>query len=455
MRIFSTYNKIKIFIKINKIRLLEFVRFDSKIASAVLFTVYLLKYNIVKFLSGKYKALIIASDIYRHINFPFAKNYSTKLLKQYIKKDGINKVGVEIFNIVSEDIDQELLVKLQNSIKDNDNIHPFDKRLLILSPPLDDQKGVIIVKFSDYFKYVRKVFDTKKLSQHYVLIAEPSSIGLFDLDLLCLINENMTVIVETQEPVDQKFIECLNVNFSTTDIGANCWVDNRVFFPIKNLNKKFDLIMVSIFSDVKRHYHLFESLKKCQDKLKVALVGVPWPKSMEELANEARYYGVQDQITFFEGVSQKKINMLLNESKCFLLLSKKEGSNKAGIEALFSNIPAYYIKGYNYGHQYSFINSKTGGFIEINKLAQFLDNLDALIDNTIFSPYEWVLHNQNPVTSTDTIIKSLKKIETIRSIKINKELLIKINNPDLDYFDDNDWVEMKPYYRRLKNYFIE
>ena len=449
------YSKIQIFLKINKVKLLEYVRFDSKFASAVLFAVYLLKYYTVKNLSGKYKALIIASDIYRHINLPFAKDFATKLLKRLIKKDGINKIGVEIFNIVSEDIDPELLVKLQNSIKNNDNINPFDKRLLILSPPLDDQKGVIIVKFSDYFKYVRKIFDMKKLSQDYVLIAEPSSIGFFDLDLLCLINENMTVIVETQEPVDQKFIKNLNVNLFTTDIGANCWVDNRVFFPIKTVKKKFDVIMVSIFADVKRHYHLFESLKKCKDKLKVALVGVSWPKSMEEIANEARYYGVRDQITFFEGVSQEKINLLLNESKCFLLLSKKEGSNKAGIEALFSNIPAFYIKGYNYGHQYSFINSTTGGFIEPNKLTYFLDNLDELIDNNIFSPHEWVSNHQTPVTSADIIIKLLKEIEINKSIKINKELLIKINNPDLDYFDNKAWVEMKPYYARFKNYFIE
>lgn len=438
-------------ITIKKVKLLEFVRFDSKIASACLFVAYLSQYFFYMIINRPLRALEVAGAIYRHINFQWARNLASKILKNQINNHGVRHIGHAIRESLSGAIDKGLLLRLKQEILSG-KPRLFDKRLLILSNPVNGQKGVIILKFTDYFKYFVELFDVEKIAEDYVLIVEPSSVGLFDFDLLCLMHENLNVIVEAgEEPIDIGFINDLNINMFPVEVAANCWVDERDIYPIREIKKKYDIIMVSLFAYVKRHYHLFESLGKCNRKLKVALVGTPWPRSLDDMKMEAAYYGVIDQVSLFSSIPHEKVNKLLNESKLFLLLSKKEGYNKASIESMFANTPAFYLDGYNYGNHYSYVNSKTGGFIHPKRLPEFLNEYDFDSENQ-FNPYEWVHKNMTPETSTEKIINVIGKIEKTKNISVNKDLAVKVNSPELEYKDDRSWVKYAPSYRQLKEY---
>lgn len=445
------FDKLRVGFHINKLKLLEFVRFDSKGASFLLMTYYLLVYFFHNILANnKIRSLVYAGRIYRHINFSSAKLIAVFLLKR-IANGNFKFIGEQVYRHVTSDLDQVLYSDLKDSILQIAR-RPFGQRLLILSPPKNGQKGVLIVKFSDYFKYFATIFDMDKIGEKFIVVVEPSSIGLFDLDLLCLSAFPCEFIVETQEPDDSIFLNKLSVNFTPVELGANCWVDDRVFFHNVNVVKEYDVIMIAIFADVKRHYHLFEAMSKCQNQIKVALIGVPWPKTIEAIKEEAKYYNVENNIVYFENIDQKDINDLLNKSKCFLLLSKKEGSNKSGIEALFANTPSYYLEGYNYGHHYPFINKKTGGFIHPRHLDSFLKNIDSIITENKFTPREWAEKNFSPQVSTSKLKMCLDSMEHKKNIKINKQLEIKINNPNLDYYDAGAWVRLKSEYEKLISY---
>jgi hypothetical protein len=453
MRKFTFKRRMYIMYGINKNKFIEFIRYDSRIASILLSIFYCIKYVLIRIKHGEFKALIIAGDAFRHTRFQWIRNMTTNILKASLFKQGSQKTGAEILKIISENVDAKIVNDLRQSIMDG-SPGVFHRRLLILSPPKEDQKGVIIIKFTNYFKYFLSVFDMNKLSKDYILVVEPSFSGYFDEDILCLLTANTQIIIQSPEPVDYSFIDSLSLNLWPVDVGANCWVDQRIFFPIEEYEKEFDIIMVSIWADFKRHYHLFESLSKSlNDDIKIALVGKPWPKSLEDIKDEARYYKVIDKITFFENISQEELNDILNKSKTYLLLSKKEGTNKSIIEAMNSDVPVFILEGFNYGYKYPFINPKTGGFIKKDGLVEFI-NRHGEYRKSQFKPSEWIRANITPFISTKKIIDTIKRIEKELPLNINKNLAVKINVPELDYWDSELWKIYETHYKKLANYML-
>ena len=447
----SLKKKLCVRYRIQKCKFLEYVRFDSCIASLLLSIFYFFKYCIVRLFQGEFKSLIIAGNAFRHTRFQWIRKLSTKILKYSISRHGSQMTGTAILKIVSKKIDEKILVDLKQSIIEK-SVGLFHRRLLILSPPTEDKKGVIIIKFTNYFKYVLNIFNMRMLEQDYILVVEPSFSGYFDEDILCLLSVNIPIIIQSPEPIDYDFIQSFPGNMYPINVGANCWVDHRIFYPKNDKEKEFDIVMVSIWADFKRHYHLFESISKSTNRnIKIALVGKPWPKTLNDIMDEAKYYNVYNNMIYYEGINQTELNDILNKSKSYLLLSKKEGINKSIIEAMNSGVPVFILEGFNYGYNYPFINSTTGAFINKYGLVNFLNNF-AKYELYKFNPNKWVQGNITPHISTKMVVEAIENIEKDRSISVNKNLAIKVNNPELDYWDYSLWREYEVYYNKLSEY---
>lgn len=397
------------------------------------------------------KSLIILGNVFRHAQIDWCRICAIRILKSRIRR--LERKNVADLFWKACDIDEENANVLKRSIEEGP--HPFHRRLIILSPPQNCGKGVLLVKFTDNFGYFNYIFDLERISQDYVLVLEPSSSGYFNPNILFLIGRQSPIVIQTPEKVDFEFIEEISSNMAPIAIGANHWVDNRVFYPLDHAKKEYDIIMVANWGDVKRHYHLFKAVAKCKNKsdLRVALVGTPWPNALKQIQEMALYYNVDQNIDYFEKISQKEVNMLLNKSKICLLLSKKEGFNKAIIEAMFSNIPVFLLKGFNYGQHYDYINSKTGDFVEPSELTEFIENIDSVLSKGEFSPNEWVRDHMTVEKTTEKLIASLSEVEEKWDLRINKKLDRKINNPDCDYVNPALWSTYSEYYGNLKTYF--
>ncbi|MDY6844705.1 MAG: hypothetical protein SVW57_11490, partial [Thermodesulfobacteriota bacterium] len=292
--------------KIIKLKLFDFIRFDSKLASIILFAVYFIKYMAVRSFRGRLESLLTAGDIFRHTQFRFCRNYAAGILKNAIQRHGEKAVGS--FFLSKCEIDDKLKSDFRQSIIDGQR--PFYRRLIILSPPEKEKKGVLLVKFTIYFVYLSHVFDLEKLFKDYILVLEPSFCGYFNPAILCLMGLDAPIIIQASEEVDYEFIQGLGTNLIPIGIGANYWVDNTKFFPIDRTKKQYDIIMVALWADFKRHYHLFQALSKCKnrDDIRVCLVGMPWPASLNDIRDLARHYKVDQCIQYFENISQAKIN---------------------------------------------------------------------------------------------------------------------------------------------------
>lgn len=430
----------------------ERIRFDSKVLSLALTAAYLLYYLYVRMRRGGIEALLVVGKIFRHTKFSWVRRAATRALLDRSRRHGAGRLGQEFLALSGRTLQREVVSELAESIATS-AARPFHKRLLILSRPNGDEKGVLIIKFTDYFKYFLTVFDMEKICRDYVPVFEPSYSGYFDEDILCLLSFPGPVVIEASEQEDYRFIQSLQSNICPVETGANWWVDDRAFAPLGGLPKEYDIVMVAIWADFKRHYHLFEAMSKARVKRKVALIGKPWGRTREDIEKEARYYDVLDQIDFYEGIPQAEVNRLLNRSRCLILLSKKEGFNKSILEAMYAGIPVFILEGHNYGDKYHYINQETGGYIRRNGLASFLDDLDEILrGHQSRSPGQWVRDNISPQISTQRLVEVMKRIEKEQSITINPHLEIKVNAPELDYYDPGGWERMEASYRALKGY---
>ena len=84
-------------------------------------------------------------------------------------------------------------------------------------------------------------------------------------------------------------------------------------------------------------------------RLRVALVGYPSGSSRADILGLARHFEIDDQVEAFELLDTPDVARLLQRSKVHVLWSRKEGVNRAVIEAMFAGVPSILRQGFNFG----------------------------------------------------------------------------------------------------------
>jgi glycosyltransferase involved in cell wall biosynthesis len=267
-------------------------------------------------------------------------------------------------------------------------------RVLVVKSSAPDEKGVIILDYSYVFPIFMKCYDVEKIADKYHIVFEPSWTGFYNLEILSYARLKTPVFVEVSEPRDAVFIDSLKTNLISVPVAANWWIDHRIVKPDKSIAKERDIIMVASWARFKRHWSFFECLLKMRHqgvKMKVTLVGYPMDYTMRELQDMASRAGVVDQIEFFEKLTPEEVNKHLNRSKVFVLWSRREGFNRAIVEALLADIPVILRSGHNYGYEYPYINEKTGAYANEQNFEEIVRKVLSRIDD--YSPRQWVMEH--------------------------------------------------------------
>ncbi|MEP0828062.1 MAG: glycosyltransferase [bacterium] len=305
-------------------------------------------------------------------------------------------------------------------------------RIFKVKEPGENEKGALIVKFTAIFAMLRTHYDLAGLLRDYYLILEPSYSGYCTPEILGFLEFNKSdVIVQAAEKLDYAFLQRLKSNLVPIEMGSSNWVDDRVFCDLK-LPKEYDCIMVALWGDIKRHYLLFEALRQMDDPgYRVCLVGRPWGRRLHEMEELAEFYGVRNNIDFFEKLKPHEVNVLLNKSKVNLLLTLKEGANKSIFEGFFANVPGLVLKE-NFGVNKSYLNGQTGRLVPEKKLTEAL--LWFRENYVQFSPRKWALENISPVISTIRLEAKLKEIAVKQGELWTRSLVVKVNRPECEYY---------------------
>jgi glycosyltransferase involved in cell wall biosynthesis len=311
----------------------------------------------------------------------------------------------------------------------------YHGRVFKLKEKGPDEKGVILINYNETMAKLRLKYDMSSILKDYNIALELSYYGCCIPEIMQFLeHKDSDIVVGVVQDLESRFLERLEANIHSADYSSSTWVDDRAFYNL-NLEKEYDCIMVAMWNDIKRHYLLFEAIKEIGDpSYRACLVGGAWGRVRADIEEMADYYGIRKNITVFEKIPPDQVNVLLNKSKVNLLLSLKEGGNKAIVEGMFADVPAIVLSEH-LGIAPQWINENTGMLADKHRLK------DALLHfRTSFAKYrprDWAMNNISCKASTAKLEKKLKELATNKNQPWITPLAIKVNRPECEYYDDN------------------
>lgn len=312
---------------------------------------------------------------------------------------------------------------------------PIYRDVIVLKLASCNEKGVVLVKYTPAFNAFYRLFDVNRLLDNYFIVLEPSWAGACDPSFLIFwsaINSKQ-VIIQAIEPKDFAFIKQLRGNFVPINLGSPDWVDSRLFYAApSNDNKLYDIVMVSNWGIHKNHKILFSALSKLKRHFNVLLIGYSWNgRTQKDIERESSDYDLRHIcIEYKENLTASEVSSFLRKSKVYILLSRKEGGNKALVEALYSNVPAIVFDKFIGGAQ-TYINEYTG---RLSSYRDLPNNIVYMVDHfSSFQPREWITRNSGSTLSTTKLNTLLRNISCDEGLVWTTDIVEKINCPNLAY----------------------
>lgn len=326
-------------------------------------------------------------------------------------------------------------------------------RICIFKEASENEKGVIIVKFSELFKLMASTFDFVKLLKDYTLVIEPSWSGYCDPDILFYSQFKENIFVLSAQADDYAFLSRLNSNLVPVNLGPCDWVDPSISEPFLSQDKTYDIVMNANWGAWKRHHVLFRAIKKMnRPDLRIALIGGSWKtRSKTEILSLANLYGLNNEISIFEHIPYENVMEITAKSKVSILLSLKEGSNRAIAESIFCNTPVIILEEHIGGITKNVVSET--GIITPEKhlpeaLAELLENYKSL------QPRQWALENISCFISSNKLNQKIKQHQLSSGQAWHNDLAIRANCPELTYVNSADDIKLRDSSKQLVKYFI-
>ncbi len=328
----------------------------------------------------------------------------------------------------------------------------FPANIIVLKSPGTNERGVIYLYYSYVYPLFMRLLDAKAVSSRYHLVLEPSWSGYFDPNILTTLQLNTPIFVGSIEPRDIDFLKAVHPNLIPVSVSGNTWVDANVFRPLADIRKDFDLISIAAWARYKRHWAMFRAVARMRAMgraPRLALVGYPLELTATDILAQARLFNIEDLIEIFECLTPTEVNAVLNRSKVHILWSRREGVNRAIIEAMAAGVPNIIRHGFNYGYHYPYIDSRTGKFATEQDMPKVL--IDMIDNYRKYSPRDYVLSFMTPTASTQRLNQEIRKVALSIGEVWTRDLAIKVSTLDgLTYLDSSDNQRFADDYRFLE-----
>ncbi len=325
----------------------------------------------------------------------------------------------------------------------------FGSRLVVLKAPgPNGERGVLYVMFSELFRLLTAQMDMPRLLADYTLVLEPSWSGYCDEDFLRYTQFEEEVFVLAAERGDYAFLQRLKSNLVPVDLGPCDWVDPAVAAPYVDTEKRFDIVMNANWGKWKRHHVLFRMLRHSKRRYRVALIGMPWSgATLADVEALAAYYGVADQLTFFEKIPFSEVMRITCAAHVSILLSLKEGSNRAIAESIFCDVPVVILKDH-VGGIHKNVVAETGAVVREPELESAI----ARLHDGKLKPRAWGMAHVSCFKSTVRLNALLQQHAVAAGRPWTRDIATRSNSPESRYVDASDGARLQPWNEQLRDY---
>lgn len=329
--------------------------------------------------------------------------------------------------------------------------HDLFRDVIVLKKATASEKGVILLKYGRTFKAMAAIFDLERLRERYTFVLEPCWAGYCDTSILMLLAPGNPLLVQCFTEEDYQFISDVGEPLVPLRGGPADWVDADLFAPPAVESKPYDFVMVANWGAHKRHSLLFRALSAIEDRrIRVLLIGFPWSgRNADDIRKEAAAVdNDRVQIDVLERIPAVEVARHVSQCKVFVFLSKKEGDNKALVEAMFVGLPAIVYEK-SIGGAASRINAATGIFSSDEELSA---KLTYMLDHyREFSPRAWALENTGSAAATRKLNEALKRAVTSFGGRYSEPIAQKTNSPNLAYKDPASRARFEGDYQLIKS----
>ncbi len=320
--------------------------------------------------------------------------------------------------------------------------------LIVLKNPGLNERGVLLLQYTHVFGRFLVNYDVRKLSQRFSIVLEPSWLPYPDPYWAMFSCRETPVVSELMNEAAAEALHRSELPLIPLSLGAQDWINPDDFRPMPGVKKDYDLVMIASFAPFKRHYVVFEAMRRLRPRrLRLALVGGTWQRTRAEMDAEIRSYGLQDDVDVYQGLSAAQINDLLNRSKYNVLFSKVEGGNRALMEGFAAGTPCIVYK-HIFGPRHADINEHTGYLADDHELVSLLPQ--ALEQYEKFRAREWFVEHTGCYNATRKLNAVLQEEAQRRSENWTSDIVCKVNRNDLVYRDPSDAARMKPGWDELQ-----
>lgn len=306
--------------------------------------------------------------------------------------------------------------------------------IMVLKAPSEGEKGVLVFEYTVRFDLFVALFDFERVIRDYYLVLEPCWAGYCDPSILMFVTNKTDVVVQAPESLDFTFIEDLRCNLKPIALGSSDWIDSDLFTaPPAGAPRPYDLVMVANWAKHKNHRKLFAALEQVRHRpISVLLIGIDWGgRTGDDIRREFSEFDLGHvTLEMKTSIPAREVAAYLGQSKIFLLLSEKEGSNRAIVEALFADTPAILYEHFVGGAKNK-VNPLTGRLSSFEGLAATIDDMLDHLDQ--FQPRAWALANTGSANATARLEAQLKALAEARGERWTRPLVEKVNNPNFNY----------------------
>lgn len=322
--------------------------------------------------------------------------------------------------------------------------------------PATGERGVLMVMYTEGILALSAVFDLVQLASRYMFVLEPSWWGYQEARFFLYLGSDMQVLIQAQRGPDFEFIESVRTNLVPIRVGAGEWVDPAIFHPREQGREAtYDVVMIAAWDPYKRHEVFFRAAARLKRErnlsLRIALIGysIGWTRAHVE--GLLRRYGLEDDCTIYEMIPHDEVARIVADSKVSLLLSRREGANRAIYESMFCNTPIIVYR-HNRGSNLDHVNEHTGLLADDDELASSI--VHVLDHAEEFDPRKWALENVGYLNATKKVNDALREMALKQGSLWTRDIAARKNAPNLRYAEAGLYKTFEDEYERLQDYLL-
>ena len=319
----------------------------------------------------------------------------------------------------------------------------------------EHEKGICYIAFEHRWARMLHHYRDKleAFAQRYMMIVHPvwaTPHGLINYYLPSIWPGTDPIFACVSDPHDLETLVRQSPRHVVIPRYCSHWVNPAVYPHVPFEQKDIDIVMLANFGKYKRHFALFKALRDMPRTVKVVCMGQYNDKRTREvLLAEAAAFGVADRFELRENAPDTEVFDCMARAKVNLILSKREGSCIALVEAMFANTPSGMLQDAEVGSRV-FINEHTGRFLTDDNLGAQL--MDFIANAGKYSPRKWMVDNKHDCHGSSSAMNAVIKQEMVKRGEMWTTDLCPLHwRPDPQLLRPEDHVAMQATYDDIRN----